>query len=144
MTRARRPHPAALAAALLIGLALPALAEETPDPDGLAIGARLFADHCAACHGTEARGDGPLAPLLTVPTPDLRGLAARNDGTFPMRAVVHTIDGRTGRAAHGGPMPIWGAVFRETGGMQMGLYGSPLESRGRIMALTLWLESIQD
>jgi len=29
-------------------------------PD-LAVGARLFAQHCATCHGTEGRGDGPLA-----------------------------------------------------------------------------------
>ncbi|MHC5019286.1 MAG: c-type cytochrome, partial [Planctomycetota bacterium] len=28
-----------------------------PPPDGAA----LYAEHCAACHGTEGGGDGPLA-----------------------------------------------------------------------------------
>ena len=34
-------------------------------------GAKLFAPHCAACHGVEGRGDGPLAGSLPVPPADL-------------------------------------------------------------------------
>ncbi|MGY6409748.1 MAG: c-type cytochrome [Alkalilacustris sp.] len=109
----------------------------------VALGAELFGQHCAACHGVTAAGDGPLAPLLTVPVPDLGGLAARNDGVFPMLEVVHTIDGRAGRAAHGGPMPVWGVVFAETPRFATDDHGALLEASGRIMALTLWLESIQ-
>ena len=109
----------------------------------IALGAELFAQHCAACHGVSASGDGPLAPLLTVAVPDLTGLAARNDGVFPMLEVVHTIDGRAGRQAHGGPMPVWGVVFREPPQFGLDDHGALLEARGRIMALTLWLESIQ-
>ncbi len=115
-----------------------------PGPSALEIGAELYAENCASCHGTEARGDGPLGGLLTVAVPDLVGLAARNDGVFPMLDVVHTIDGRTGRRAHGGPMPVWGAVFAEPSGFYMGLYGSALEARGRVMALALYLETIQE
>ena len=139
-----------LAAALL---ALPLAAEEGGGPgpaeaaaqgaETLALGAELFARHCASCHGAAATGDGPLAPLLMVPVPDLTGLAARNDGVFPMLEVVHTIDGRVGRKAHGGPMPVWGTVFMEPPQFGLGLDGSVLEAQGRIMALTLWLESIQ-
>lgn len=28
--------------------------------------------HCAACHGAEAAGDGPVAPSLVASVPDLR------------------------------------------------------------------------
>ena len=139
-----------LSAAALAALAtLPAGAQQT-DPlahaeaDILTLGGALYSQFCASCHGGEARGDGPVAPLLTVPVPDLRSLAARNDGAFPMLAVIQTIDGRTARTAHGGPMPIWGSVFGEAGGPVQTIPGTALEARGRIMALSLWLESIQD
>jgi hypothetical protein len=60
-----------------------------------------------------------------------------------MFEVVQSIDGRARPGAHGGPMPLWGAVFGETPGFTVGLQEGPLEAQGRIMALTLWLESIQ-
>ena len=124
-----------------LGVVLPAGADEQPET--LLLGAELFVQHCASCHGGSATGDGPLAPLLTVAVPDLTGLSARNDGVFPMLEVVHTIDGRVGRQAHGGPMPIWGVVFNEPPQFGLDDQGALLEARGRIMALTLWLESIQ-
>jgi putative copper export protein/mono/diheme cytochrome c family protein len=34
-------------------------------------GAKLFAANCSACHGADARGDGPVAKLLPVPPADL-------------------------------------------------------------------------
>ena len=126
-----------------VHLALPAVAGEEGGDETLALGEALFAQHCASCHGVAATGDGPLAPLLTVSVPDLTGLAARNDGVFPMLDVVHTIDGRAGRQAHGGPMPVWGVVFSDPPGFRLDDQGALLEARGRIMALTLWLESIQ-
>jgi mono/diheme cytochrome c family protein len=131
--------------ALAIAAALPglAVAQEAPTGTAVEIGAELYARHCASCHGTGALGDGPLAGLLVVEVPDLTGLAQRNGGVFPMLDVVQTIDGRTGRRAHGGPMPVWGAVFGEPPGYAMGLQGSALEASGRVMALTLYLESIQ-
>lgn len=112
-------------------------------PDSAAIGAELYARHCASCHGATGAGDGPMAALLTVAVPDLTGLAARNEGRFPMLEVVHKIDGRAAMVAHGGPMPVWGSVFMEPPQFQMGLYGTALEARGRIMALALHLEAIQ-
>jgi putative copper resistance protein D len=35
-----------------------------PTPDSLAEGARIYRDNCAVCHGTDGRGDGPLAATL--------------------------------------------------------------------------------
>jgi putative copper resistance protein D len=36
-------------------------------------GAQVFADNCAACHGADGRGDGPLAKGLSVKPADLTG-----------------------------------------------------------------------
>lgn len=35
------------------------------------LGARVFAERCASCHGPEGRGDGPAAVGLTPPPTDL-------------------------------------------------------------------------
>ena len=114
------------------------------EPGAQEIGAALYGQFCAGCHGAEGRGDGPLAPLISAQMPDLTRLSAANEGVFPMLEVVHTIDGRTRLAAHGGPMPVWGAVFGQPAQLRVGLHGSPLEAHGRIMALTLHLEAMQE
>ncbi|WP_083950564.1 c-type cytochrome [Roseivivax lentus] len=106
-------------------------------------GEALYTQFCATCHGAEAMGDGPLTDLLTTEVPDLHGLSARNDGVFPMLEVIHIIDGRTGVRAHGGPMPVYGDVFSRNGRGDMD-YGSVLETRGKILSLAYYLESIQD
>lgn len=103
------------------------------------VGAGLYADYCAACHGASGKGDGDMANVITIPSPDLTSLSARNGGVFPMLQVIHIIDGRTGVRAHGGAMPIFGRSFSGDGDG----YGGVLESRGRILSLAMYLESIQ-
>jgi hypothetical protein len=77
------------------------------------LGARLYFNHCAACHGQDGEGGGPVATTMHIAMPNLRSLAMRNDGVFPAEAVTTYIDGRETRAAHGErQMPIWGDVFR--------------------------------
>lgn len=98
----------ALAIALAVTSAAPALAAEDDD-----LGARLYFNHCAACHGEYGEGTGPVAASMRVTMPNLRTLAQRNGGTFPTDAVASYIDGRESRTAHGDrQMPIWGDVFR--------------------------------
>lgn len=76
-------------------------------------GARLYLNHCAACHGADGEGSGPVAASMRVGMPNLRTLAQRNDGVFPADAVRAYIDGRELKIAHGDrQMPIWGDVFR--------------------------------
>jgi mono/diheme cytochrome c family protein len=76
-------------------------------------GARLYFNHCAACHGDDGEGTGPVASSMRVAVPNLRGLAQRNGGVFPTEAVTAYVDGRNTLAAHGDrQMPIWGDVFR--------------------------------
>lgn len=114
---------------------------------GLAIadatGQSEYMNACAACHGADARGDGPLAELMTVPVPALTGLSAANEGEFPMLDVIHSIDGRQGTRGHGYPMPVWGSRFKAEIGMPESL-GNEVLVRGRILSIALYLESIQE
>jgi len=71
-------------------------------------GQDLYNTYCWQCHGQDATGDGPMAEMLSIVTPDLTKLSARNDGTFPTEAIARQIDGRAPLLAHGGEMPIFG------------------------------------
>ncbi len=127
------------AAALLACLAaLPAHAG-----GDVALGRETFAGACAACHGAQARGDGPMVELISIPVPDLTRIAARNGGVFPWLTVVHLIDGRTGLRGHGGPMPLFGALFSGDTTAADAPDGTPVITSARVLALTDWLASIQ-
>lgn len=117
---------------VLMLIACPAAAQEP--------GGALFADHCASCHGAGARGDGPMAEILTVPIPDLTGLAVRAGGEFPLARVVEVIDGRTPLRGHGGPMPVFGPIFGGSAEVAVEwLDGSILTTSAEIHALAQWL-----
>lgn len=69
----------------------------------------LYQRLCSSCHGVDARGDGPVAPLIKTGVPDLTLLAHRDGGEFPTEDVRRAIDGRWDRRAHGArDMPVWG------------------------------------
>lgn len=92
--------------AMAVALTTPALAADDT-------GARLYLNHCAACHGEDGEGTGPVATSMRVTMPNLRSLAQRNGGVFPGDAITAYIDGRNTKTAHGDrQMPIWGDVFR--------------------------------
>ena len=76
-------------------------------------GARLYLNHCAACHGDDGEGTGPVAASMRATMPNLRALTQRNGGVFPSDSITAYVDGRNLNAAHGDRlMPIWGDVFR--------------------------------
>jgi mono/diheme cytochrome c family protein len=79
-----------------------------------------FAGYCAACHGATGKGNGPAAPALKMPVPDLTTLAQRNGGTFNAMGIERQITGiDKATPAHGDlTMPIWGPIFKSTGGDQ--------------------------
>ena len=82
-----------------------------PAPGPLAeIGAGLYQQHCASCHGMDGRGDGPVATALVVPPSDLTMISARRGGEFPAGELRTWIDGRLAPSAHGSrEMPVWGS-----------------------------------
>jgi putative copper resistance protein D len=54
--------------------ATPASYQASPEPftaTAIAAGDTAFQQHCAACHGAEGEGDGPLATQLPIPPADL-------------------------------------------------------------------------
>mgnify|MGYP001477236874 CR=1 FL=1 len=108
------------------------------------IGEELYMRYCASCHGETGGGGGDMQHFLNIHMPNLRTMAERNDGEFPLLQTIHIIDGRTGLRAHGGPMPLWGAAFMDESVEHIGFYGSVLETRGRVLSLALYLESLQD
>jgi mono/diheme cytochrome c family protein len=77
-------------------------------------GEAMYKEYCAACHGAEARGDGPFAALLKVPPPNLTTLARRHDGKFPYEYVSDILRFGPGpNILHGSAdMPTWGPIFQ--------------------------------
>ena len=93
--------------------------------------------YCAVCHGREGKGDGPAAPAMKAPVPNLTTIAARHEGKFDAVEIEYIIrqPGKIATPAHGvEQMPISGEVFSS-------------EDKGRstlrIRNLVKYLESIQ-
>lgn len=74
-------------------------------------GQDLYMTYCWQSHGVNAKGDGPMAEMLAIFTPDLTLLTEENGGQFPIAAVAMQIDGRSPVLAHGGDMPIFGPAL---------------------------------
>jgi mono/diheme cytochrome c family protein len=101
-------------------------------------GPALSQAYCASCHGTDAKGDGPMAKSLKVKPADLTRIAARNGGTFPLMRIERIISGEDQPpSGHGtSKMPVWGPIFSHVDQDQdLG--------RVRIDNLALYLRDIQ-
>ena len=94
--------------------------EPTKDPVRLINsieGPTLYKAYCAVCHGSDATGNGPMAPALKVPPPDLTQIAERNGGVFPKVRVERIIAGEEPLPSGHGTreMPLWGPIFSQVG-----------------------------
>lgn len=107
----------------------------------VAAGRALFGTNCAACHGADAGGNGPMTEILSVSPPDLTALA--EDGTFPMADVVRRIDGRDMLLAHGGPMPIFGYILEDRSSVIDDPDGTPIFTSRAVLDIAAWLETVQ-
>ena len=105
-------------------------------------GRQAFLADCAACHGRDAKGNGPAAVAMGVVAPDLTTLSARNGGVFPRDAVRSIIDGFERDPHFSSAMPEFGAgdmgdtVIVEEDGL-------PVPVPARLLELSDYLESIQ-
>jgi mono/diheme cytochrome c family protein len=71
-----------------------------------------FSFHCAACHGADGKGAGPVSRALKIEPPDLTRIAKRNGGVFPEVMIFGTISGLNMPMSHGTrEMPVWGNQF---------------------------------
>jgi mono/diheme cytochrome c family protein len=101
-------------------------------------GRQIYKEYCAACHGAEGRGNGPVARSLRKPPADLTTLAKRHGGAFPEEYVTNVLRFGLGFSAHGSSeMPVWGPIFQD---MQQ---HNEAAVRQRIKNLSEYLESIQ-
>jgi mono/diheme cytochrome c family protein len=100
-------------------------------------GKGMYVAYCAACHGTNGKGDGPAAPALKIPATDLTTMAKANGGQFPTLHVQESIR-NADKAAHGSKdMPVWGPVFRSLS------QGSQSQVELRIANLAKYIDTLQ-
>jgi mono/diheme cytochrome c family protein len=76
------------------------------------LGKMEYQSSCAPCHGSDAKGDGPVSSQLKAHPTDLTILAKKNSGVFPFNELYKVIDGREAVSSHGTrDMPVWGYRF---------------------------------
>jgi len=78
-------------------------------------GPDLFRAHCAPCHGSEGKGNGPASAALKTKPADLTVLAKNNSGKFPKERIQKFISGDDpSLLSHGSrEMPVWGPIFHQ-------------------------------
>jgi len=136
-------HTRHVLSAMAIILALPSasVAQE--------IGEASFMANCAACHGANGTGNGPILDLLKSAPSDLTGLSERNGGQFPFKRVYEVIADADQNRGHGtSEMPIWGNRFNadiiaQEGEFGTGGSGMPT-AQARVLELVFYLATIQD
>jgi mono/diheme cytochrome c family protein len=85
-----------------------------------------YESSCAACHGQNGKGDGPVSEELRTRPSDLTLIAKKNGGVFPIDVVYRIIDGRGTLRAHGSyEMPV---------GQRHGSAGLALDYKGAASA----------
>lgn len=101
-------------------------------------GPDLFRAYCAACHGSDGKGGGPVAPTLKIKPADLTVIAKDSGGQFPSKRIRRIISGdEPTLASHGSrEMPVWGPIFHQIEADQD--FGNV-----RLQNLVSYLESIQ-
>ena len=112
------------------------------------IGKLEYEANCAACHGPEGNGDGPVAEVLTTKPSDLTKISERHGGAFPRDLIFEVIDGRNIINPHGDrQMPIWGRRFSSRAQEQSAASMRDVDAQaivlGRMTALVEYLASIQ-
>jgi len=102
-----------VALVILCGAAKAQPIDDTLPPTYVPSGEQMFKQYCAVCHGSDAKGDGPMAPLLRTPPPNLTTLAQRHMGKFPYEYVKSVLEFGRAPLSHGtSEMPTWGPLFR--------------------------------
>ena len=126
---------------VVVAAARPAASEQADTSVFAVSGERLYVRHCAVCHGSSGRGDGPFGGILRTAPADLTTIAARNDGVFPDAQIARFVDGQFVPPAHGTrQMPIWG---RWLGTSELPGAEPDEVARGEIFAIVEYLKTIQ-
>lgn len=128
----------ALIALCSLGIAQKSVVTVPAPHTSVTSGKEMYLAYCAACHGKDGMGDGPVAAALKVPPGDLTNLSKTHNGKFPSAQVINVITGRAGVPAHGSKeMPVWGPIFMTMGHQQES------EARLRVANLADYIKSLQ-
>lgn len=105
-----------------------------------------FATYCSACHGSDGKGTGAVAQVLSAPPADLTRLAATNDGVFPKTRVMSKIWGYTARpVAEDGPiMPPFSDLLEGDTVLYDSGDGIPTPTPLRLVQLAEHVEGLQE
>jgi cbb3-type cytochrome c oxidase subunit III len=89
----------------------------TKPPDAYE-GRRLYVSYCQLCHGTDGRGDGPLAKAMKISPADLNTTVRSRSDTILTKIITgegrQTITGRDRHNLLSEAMPEWKDVFTES------------------------------
>ena len=102
-----------------------------------------YLEHCAACHGLDIDGKGPMAGVMIIKPKDLTVLQAENGDVFPLERVIKRIDGRDPLVAHGSPMPVYGHFFEGGAAAMKTQSGQPIMTSRAIADLVAYLQEAQ-
>ena len=108
--------------------------------DDVEAGRQMYVEHCAACHGINGDGHGPLEHELARPAADLRVLFRKYGNPLPDDQIARFMDGRADVKAHGPrDMPVWGwEMWRYPEGK-----GNPNAVSEPVAQIVRYLQSIQ-
>ncbi|HKF46436.1 MAG TPA: c-type cytochrome [Terracidiphilus sp.] len=95
----------------------------------------MYTNYCAACHGADGRGHGPLAGALSSSPTDLTTLAKTHGGRYPESHVISVLS--FGKEEKDAVMPAWGHVFATLNAVSM------QDRVLRISNLTRYLRTMQ-
>jgi mono/diheme cytochrome c family protein len=103
-----------------------------------ASGKDMYTEYCAACHGTDGKGNGPAASAMKSAPPDLTQLTKTHGGKYPAAYVSGILRFGSGPTSHGSAdMPVWGPLFRS-----LDKYHDTVVQQ-RVGNLTSYIETLQ-
>jgi mono/diheme cytochrome c family protein len=101
-------------------------------------GKLMYSSYCAPCHGTDGRGNGPVAGALKAQPTDLTMLAKAHNGKYPDSHVLSVLQFGSTLPAHGSAqMPVWGPLLGKIDNVRT------QDTQLRIMNLSHYLHTLQ-
>ena len=115
-------------------------AERPGESAALSSGRASYQQFCAACHGLNGKGGGPVASLLLEAPADVTQISRRRNGAFPQADLEALLLARS-RASLPQAMPrhmiLFGPIF-------LSMDSDPAFARAQVAELLTFIESMQE
>ena len=100
-----------------LGISVTLAGEVVAEPPPAYEGRRLYVSYCQLCHGTDGKGDGPLARVMQISPADLTTTIRSRSDTILTKIITgegrQTITGRDRHNLLSEAMPEWKDVFTD-------------------------------